>query len=55
LASGTTTCSSRRGLGIHGFRRLKPGIAIEQARADMTRNLAAAYPDDVGISEPGSA
>ncbi|MGB0034757.1 MAG: ABC transporter permease [Candidatus Acidiferrales bacterium] len=37
------------GLGIHGIGRLKPGVAIEQAQADMdgvTRNLAAAYPDD---------
>ena len=37
------------GLGIHGIGRLKPGIPIEQARADMdrvTRNLTAAYPDD---------
>jgi predicted permease len=36
------------GLGIHGIARLKPGISIDQARADMdrvTRNLAAAYPD----------
>ena len=42
------------GLGIHGFGRLKPGVTIEQARADMdmvTGNLAAAYPDDdKGIS-----
>jgi predicted permease len=41
------------GLGIHGFGRLKPGITIEQAQADMdavTRNLATAYPDDKGIS-----
>jgi predicted permease len=42
------------GLGIHGIGRLKPGVTIEQARADMegiTRNLAAAYPDaDKGIS-----
>jgi predicted permease len=41
------------GLGIHGVGRLKPGIRIEQARADMdqlTRNLAAAYPvADKGI------
>jgi predicted permease len=41
------------GLGIHGIARLKPGVTIEQARADMdevTRNLAAAYPDtDRGI------
>ena len=37
------------GLGIHGIGRLKPGVSIEQARADMnavTENLAAAYPDD---------
>ena len=37
------------GLGIHGFGRLKPGVTVEQARADMgtvTGNLAAAYPDD---------
>jgi len=36
------------GLGIHGVGRLKPGVTIEQARADMqgvTRNLAAAFPD----------
>ena len=42
------------GLGIHGVGRLKPGVTIEQARADMNRvteNLAAAYPDsDKGIS-----
>ena len=41
------------GLGIHGIGRLKPGVSIEQARADMdevTRNLTAAYPDtDKGI------
>jgi predicted permease len=41
------------GLGIHGVGRLKPGVTIEQARADMnqvTQNLAAAYPDsDKGI------
>jgi predicted permease len=36
------------GLGIHGIGRLKPGVSIEQARADMervSRNLAMAYPD----------
>jgi len=41
------------GLGIHGIARLKPGVSIEQARADMdsvSRNLSAAYPDtDTGI------
>jgi predicted permease len=41
------------GLGFHGIGRLKPGIALDQARGDMgevTRNLAAAYPDaDRGI------
>jgi predicted permease len=42
------------GLGIHGIGRLKPGVSLQQARADMegvTRNLAATYPDaDKGIS-----
>jgi len=36
------------GLGIHGIGRLKPGVAVGQAIADMdtvTRNLAAAFPD----------
>jgi len=41
------------GLGFHGIGRLKPGVTIEQARADMdkvTRDLANAYPDaDSGI------
>jgi predicted permease len=41
------------GLGIHGVARLKAGVTIEQARADMERvtaNLAAIYPDaDKGI------
>jgi predicted permease len=34
-------------LGLHGIGRLKPGVSIEQARADMARvthNLAEAYP-----------
>ena len=37
------------GLGIHGVGRLKAGVTIEQARADMddvTRALTAAYPDE---------
>ncbi|HEX8764426.1 MAG TPA: ABC transporter permease, partial [Candidatus Acidoferrum sp.] len=36
------------GLGFHGIGRLKPGVSMEQARADMSRvssSLAAAYPD----------
>jgi predicted permease len=36
------------GLGFHGIGRLKPGVTIAQARADMERltgNLAATYPD----------
>ena len=41
------------GLGIHGIARLKPGVSLEQAQADMdrvTRQLAAAFPDsDHGI------
>lgn len=41
------------GLGFHGIARLKPGVTLEQARADMDRvshNLAVAYPDaDKGI------
>ena len=34
-------------LGIHGIGRLKPGVTLQQAQADMdavTRNLAAEYP-----------
>jgi hypothetical protein len=41
------------GLGFHGIGRLKPGVTLEQARADMqgvTEGLAVAYPDtDKGI------
>jgi predicted permease len=36
------------GLGMHGIGRLKPGVTLAQARADMdevTRNLASAFPD----------
>jgi predicted permease len=42
------------GLGIHGIGRLKSGVTVEQARADMqsvAQNLAAAFPDsDKGIT-----
>ena len=42
------------GLGIHGVGRLRPGVTIEQARADMaglSANLAAAFPEsDKGIT-----
>lgn len=42
------------GLGFHAIARLKPGVTVQQARADMdalSRNLAAAFPDtDKGIS-----
>jgi putative ABC transport system permease protein len=41
------------GLGIHGIARLKPGVTLEQARADMqsvTGYLAKVYPDaDTGM------
>jgi predicted permease len=36
------------GLGLHGIGRLKPGVTLAQARADLDRvmrNLAATYPD----------
>ena len=36
------------GLGFHGIGRLKPGVTVARARADMervTQNLATAYPD----------
>ena len=35
------------GLGLHGIGRLKPGVTVEQGRADLNRiyqNLAVAYP-----------
>jgi predicted permease len=40
--------SRTAGLGLHGIGRLKPGVTIEQARADLNgvmRNLAVTYPD----------
>jgi predicted permease len=40
--------SRSAGLGIHGFARLKPGVTLEQAQADLdalTRHLAAVYPE----------
>lgn len=40
--------SRSAGLGINGIGRLKPGVTIEQARADMaavTNNLVAAFPE----------
>ncbi|HEX7962541.1 MAG TPA: ABC transporter permease, partial [Terriglobales bacterium] len=40
------------GLGFHGIGRLKDGVSLAQARADMQRvtsNLAAAYAEDKGI------
>jgi predicted permease len=41
-------------LGLHGIGRMKPGVTLEQAEADLVRiaaNLAAAYPDaDRGTS-----
>jgi predicted permease len=46
--------SRSAGLGFHGIGRLKPGVTIEQAAADMTavtNNLAAAFPDaNKGVS-----
>jgi predicted permease len=51
--SNSALPSRGAGLGIHGIGRLKPGVTVEQARADMarvTQNLAAAYPDtDKGL------
>ena len=45
--------SRAAGLGFHGVGRLKPGVTIQQARADIKRvtsDLTAAYPDaDTGI------
>ena len=45
--------SRTAGLGFHGIGRLKPGVSIQQAQADMdsvTRHLEQVYPDaDKGI------
>src|SRR5688572_9082917 len=38
----------RASLGLHGFGRMKPGVTLEQAQADLSRvmaNLAATYPE----------
>ena len=44
----------RVGMGSSAVGRLKPGVSLQQAQADMdsiTRNLAAAYPEaDAGVS-----
>src|SRR6266404_3938455 len=51
-----TFCDRRFSMGMNSIGRLKPGVTIEQARADMNRiaeNLAAAYPEadkGVGVS-----
>ena len=40
--------SRSAGLGLHGFGRLKPGVTLEQAQADLSgvmRRLAVTYPD----------
>src|SRR6266513_1517821 len=46
---GNNAMNSRHfALGLHGIGRIKPGVTLEQARADMdtvSRNLAEAYPD----------
>lgn len=47
--SNTNLMHRGAGLAFHGIGRLRPGVRIEQARADMdrvSRDLAAAYPDD---------
>ncbi len=51
IGQWNTQALKRRGagLGIHGIARLKPGISVAQARADMnnvTDHLAAAFPED---------
>jgi predicted permease len=46
--NNTLITSRSAGLGLHGIGRLKPGVTVDQARADMagvTRVLAETYPD----------
>lgn len=46
--SDPTFRDRRIGMGMNSIGRLRPGVSIEQARADMSRvaeNLAAAYPE----------
>ncbi|HWM88118.1 MAG TPA: ABC transporter permease [Kofleriaceae bacterium] len=47
--SNNLLLSRGAGLGIHGVGRLRPGVSIEQAQADMDRvtaHLATVYPED---------
>jgi predicted permease len=50
IGQWNTPALKRRGagLGLHGIGRLKPGVTVEQGRADLNRiyqNLAGAYPE----------
>jgi predicted permease len=50
IGQWNTPALKRRGaaLGIHGIGRLKPGVTVEQGRADLNRiyqNLAVTYPE----------
>jgi len=52
--SNSALRNRKAALGLHGVGRMKPGITLEQAKADLqgiARNLAAAYPEaDRGTS-----